>query len=359
MKMRLCIQTILALVLIVGEALYSSHVTAQEKRPDEIFRSASPSVVMIIALDEHGQALALGSGFFIDRSGTMATNYHVVMGAKSVKVKLIGKDALSNVEGFYAWDANRDLAIMKVGIANSTMLELSTTKPTIGQKVFAIGNPMGLEGTLSEGIVSGIRRIEDIEFYQITSPISPGSSGGPVLTADGKVIGVATATLAEGQNLNFAVPSHYIDALHKSGKELKPISVAVNEKPSKKLITGSTELVKFLNPYIDLSYLTASVHNGNEYGIKNIRALAIYWVRSSKVPVHFTPILIQKTIPPGLSLAFKVSDDMLFLHGHDWATEQSRQVSSAGKERWDVTFRILDYEIVSHEETLLEFQIGK
>jgi S1-C subfamily serine protease len=83
----------------------------------------------------------------------------------------------------------------------------------VGDKVYAVGNPLGLEGTFSEGIISGMRFIGGHATMQITAPISPGSSGGPILDGSGSVIGVAVATFKNGQNLNLAIPVGYVSRL--------------------------------------------------------------------------------------------------------------------------------------------------
>jgi len=95
----------------------------------------------------------------------------------------------------------------------------------VGDEVFVVGNPYGLEGTLSQGIMSGLRSVGPDSLLQITAPISPGSSGGQVLNSQGEVIGVAVATLTDGQNLNFAIPVSYLKAFLTEVKSLRPLSI--------------------------------------------------------------------------------------------------------------------------------------
>src|SRR5439155_12805276 len=107
-------------------------------------------------------------------------------------------------------DFERDLALLKVAGVKAASLPLGDAgKMAIGDEVYAVGNPRGLEGTFSPGIVSGIRQTTSETLLQITAPISPGSSGGAVLNRRGEVIGIAVATIREGQNLKFAVPISY------------------------------------------------------------------------------------------------------------------------------------------------------
>ena len=96
----------------------------------------------------------------------------------------------------------------------------------IGDKVIAIGNPRGLEGSVSEGIISGLRPVDDFKIYQITAPISPGSSGGPLFDQNGNVIGITTASITDGQNLNFAIPVALIERLKKSS--FRPTETALS-----------------------------------------------------------------------------------------------------------------------------------
>lgn len=171
----------------------------------EIAESASQSVVMIIVYDVTGAEKGQGSGFFIDSSGAILTNAHVLKNAYSAEV-FSRAGYFANVT-VLSIDKDLDLALIRVSADSAIPVELDfSTDFRAGEQVIAIGNPLGLENTVSDGLISAIRRIgEDIEFIQTTVPISPGSSGGPLLNSEGKVIGVTTATLGEGQNVNFAI----------------------------------------------------------------------------------------------------------------------------------------------------------
>ena len=180
--------------------------------PREFYKRNKKNIVVIYT-EVDGKEKGLGSGFFIANRGFIVTNLHVIAGATSIKVKG-GENNLFDVEKVVYIDPNNDLALIKViGEGIPEGLDLGTPDDLqIGDKIFAIGNPAGLEFSLSEGIVSGIRNEDPItkkrrDMIQITASISPGNSGGPIITKRGKVIGVAT--LASGtvlQNINFAVP---------------------------------------------------------------------------------------------------------------------------------------------------------
>ncbi len=151
---------------------------------------------------------SLGTGFFISEDGIFITNYHVIKGARKIVVTTPSGNSTSDVL-IGQFDETRDLAILKASITSKVFLKFKNSNSNkIGQRVIAIGNPQGLSYTLSEGIISGVRHSKDssYEYIQTTTPISPGSSGGPLLSLSGEVIGVTTFQLIRGQNLNFAVP---------------------------------------------------------------------------------------------------------------------------------------------------------
>src|SRR2546425_4952661 len=184
----------------------------QESVAARIARENLPAVVTLIAVDDHDQPLALGSGFFISRDGVLVTNAHVVAGAARVFVRWRGKSGTA--VRILNFARKFDLVTVQTSFTKTpASLLADSDSVTIGQDVVVLGNPQGLEGTVSTGIVGGLRTLDSIKFLQITAPISPGSSGGPVFNAQGRVIGVATATSARGQNLNFALPAHLLREL--------------------------------------------------------------------------------------------------------------------------------------------------
>ncbi len=175
-----------------------------------IAQKCMPSVVLLQMEDQYGRPTGVGSGFFV-REDIIATCYHVIKGAHRGTVKLVGRDTLMTIVGVVAVDVQRDLALLKVS-GKGLPLPIAPGAE-VGEEVFALGNPLGLEGSLSQGIVSAVRREGAFALYQITAPISPGNSGGPVVNSHGQVIGVAMATIREGQNLNFAIASMHLQAL--------------------------------------------------------------------------------------------------------------------------------------------------
>ena len=202
------------LSVILCLILHSFVISNTEAKPvQDIAEEAFPSVVMLVMHDSHGQPTSLGSGFFV-KEDVIATNLHVIEDAASGYAKIIGKKEKYDISGFVAIDKQRDLVLLKLQDANAPIIALAESNDvSVGDEVYAIGNPQGLEGTFSKGIVSSVRKVDKDIFLQITAPISPGSSGGPVLNTEGKVVGVSFATFNSGQNLNFAIPVSYLRLL--------------------------------------------------------------------------------------------------------------------------------------------------
>lgn len=220
--------TILLLSLVSAVLTAAMRVSAQNA-PD-IARKAFASTVLLVMEDANGQPLALGSGFLV-RDGEIASNLHVVEGSARGYAKLVGQKTKYDIEGVTALDGDRDLVVLKVSVSGSPSLSLGESDTVeVGENVYAVGNPQGLEGTFSQGIVSSIREVGTDKLLQITAPISPGSSGGPVLNGKGEVIGVSVATFRGGQNLNFAIPASYLKTLLTKSGPAKPLT---REKPSK------------------------------------------------------------------------------------------------------------------------------
>src|SRR5687767_4918165 len=200
----------LSFVFLITSAL---PCTAQELLP-ELVRRIKPSAVAIETFDARGEKLARGSGFFID-SDRVVTNRHVIEAAHRAEVHSYNGNVYP-VKGVLAVDAEGDVALLKVDAPPHLVrpLPLDRTSPQEGESIVVIGNPFGLEGSVTNGIVSAVRDIPTFgRIIQITAPISPGSSGSPVVNMQGQVIGVATLQITGGQSVNFAIPSERISQL--------------------------------------------------------------------------------------------------------------------------------------------------
>jgi tetratricopeptide (TPR) repeat protein len=186
----------------------------QENLP-VLIKKVEPSIVVILIYNQEGKILGQGSGFFINQEGDVITNSHVLQEASRAVIKTNdGKEY--SVEKIVAEDMVGDLIQVSVNIPKETVrpLPIITTLPEVGERIVVIGTPLGLDKTVSDGIVSAVREIPGFgKIIQVTAPISPGSSGSPVINMKGEVIGVATFFIVAGQNLNFAIPGERIAQL--------------------------------------------------------------------------------------------------------------------------------------------------
>lgn len=193
----------------------SSIVYAQETLP-ELVRRVKPAVVAITTYDSTGEPLMTGSGFFVS-PGRVVTNLHVVRGALRAEIKTLdGKGRIYPVSGTLAIDDEGDLALLAVDmpIERGRVSEIATSLPDEGEQIFVIGNPLKLEGSVSDGIVSAVREVPKVgRIIQITAPISHGNSGSPVFNLRGQVLGVVTIKVTNGQNINLAIAASRIDQL--------------------------------------------------------------------------------------------------------------------------------------------------
>jgi trypsin-like peptidase len=203
--------------------------SAQQKPPNSLdLTKLSRAVASVTMYSSDGKMEIQGSGFFIDSTGRMVTNYHVIKDASSAFVKT-SDGGLYLVLGLLAVDEKHDLAILVANGSNFPFISLGNSdKVSVGQRVYAIGSPLGLENTVSDGIVSAFRVIDEVRFIQTTAPISSGSSGGALLNMSGQVIGITTSQLEVGQNLNFAIPSNLIRPLLNS-TEIIPFALSATE----------------------------------------------------------------------------------------------------------------------------------
>ena len=231
--------TNLTIILLLTLLLLIQGSVALALTPEDIAETALASTVFVSMTNSTGQSY-IGSGFVIGDGGQIATNYHVIEGIVTGTVKLVGETIAHPIDQVIAVDKAKDLAIIEAASLAAPPLPLGDSDTVrIGQAVYAVGNPQGLTGTFSSGIISAIRPEGNVlvagTVIQITAPISPGSSGGPVLDSNAEVIGIAVGQHTGGQNLNFAIPVQYLkDLLTKSSNVPTPINDAplVNQGPT-------------------------------------------------------------------------------------------------------------------------------
>jgi len=205
----------LPFVIATLAALIGAQVAQVRKDVPSIAKNAKGAVISVVMSDKDGRPIAQGSGFIISKDGRIVTNYHVVKRGTSAVVKL-SDGAFFIVDGILAFDKHRDLAVIKAHGEDFHAVALGDSdRVQVGDEVVAIGSPLSLESTVSNGIVSAIRTINDEggKFLQTTVPISPGSSGGPLFNMAGEVVGITSSSIRGGENLNFAIPINDVKPL--------------------------------------------------------------------------------------------------------------------------------------------------
>ncbi len=213
-----------------------------EKTPmsaSEISEKVSPAVFYIEVYDKNSSPLGSGSGFFISNNGTAVTNYHVIQDSYSAQITTTNGEK-HNVSAVIAFDEALDVAIIRVdksaisgnavsGFPSVTIADSDNIKA--GQTVFTLGSPLGLQNTISSGIISNVNQIigED-SFIQITAPISHGSSGGALVNEYGEILGITAAGIDEAQNIGFAIPINAIKVFDINTDGVSYNNFAVNNK---------------------------------------------------------------------------------------------------------------------------------
>ncbi|MBU2044913.1 MAG: trypsin-like peptidase domain-containing protein [Candidatus Omnitrophica bacterium] len=195
-----------------------------DKNPAEVFQEVSPAIVVIHAQLPDGTSQ--GSGFVVNSSGVIATNFHVVGGAEEIEVKFKNGKTYP-VTGIIDYDVERDICVLKIdayGLTTASLGNANQLEP--GSKVFVIGAPLGLEYSITDGLYSGKRKDLNRDVLQFSAPISPGNSGGPLLDPQGKVVGITTFIKPAGQNLNFAIPINEVKKFFKTSVKMNMIEFA-------------------------------------------------------------------------------------------------------------------------------------
>ena len=181
-----------------------------EKSYEELARLAA-SVVQILSIRRYSSredfdVIGGGSGIMIAGNGYILTNFHVAKQSRDYAVRIENDNKIYFTDRLIKYHSDLDLAIIKIDKKLSPLPIYKDSKPLErGQKVVAIGSPIGLFNTVSDGIISGFRTIRGVDMIQFTAPISSGSSGGALINMYGELIGISTSGVDEGQNINFAV----------------------------------------------------------------------------------------------------------------------------------------------------------
>lgn len=208
-------KTILSLIFIF---IFSNNLFSQDLTSEQIFDKYKDAVVIINAYGFDGTKSGSGSAVIVKDKNLIVTNFHILSGNDKIEI-ITHKDTIKDPE-IVGVDIDRDVLLLRLPANDYQVITIGNSedvKP--GQKIYAIGNPMGLENTISEGLVSGIRdSVTDIKmkFIQISASLSPGSSGGAVINSKGELIGISSMGLREGQNLNFAIPINEVFDIHQT-----------------------------------------------------------------------------------------------------------------------------------------------
>lgn len=177
----------------------------REKTYEELAQLAS-SVVLIEIFDKDKERVGSGSGIMIGKDGYILTNFHVVARGIFFAVRIEDEDEVYLTNEILKYNNVTDLAVIRIQRTLKPLPVYNGAKELVrGQRVVAIGSPLGLFNSVSDGIISGFRHMDDVDMIQFTAPISHGSSGGAVLNMQGEIIGISTAGFDEGQNINLAV----------------------------------------------------------------------------------------------------------------------------------------------------------
>ncbi len=183
---------------------------AHALEPKQIASGAFPSIVVIETYGSSGRLTGMGTGFAI-ADDLVATSLHVVSRSDDIRLRSLEGQSSLALQGYVAADEANDLVILKTDPHGLAPLSIGNDESLVpGDPVYVIGHPFGLEGTFSAGMVSAKREFDGRSIIQVTAPISPGNSGGPVLNAIGEIIGISVAYIQDGQNLSFATPVSFL-----------------------------------------------------------------------------------------------------------------------------------------------------
>jgi len=189
----------------------------------EVADLAADATVTILSLSANGDTLEQGSGFIVDSLGTVVTNAHVLRGASATIVVLRNTEEFDRVSVLDV-DWKSDIAVLRITATQLSSLLLEDVQPVVGSQIVVVGSPLGLPTTVTEGIVSAYRVRDGRQLIQISAAINPGSSGGPVLNNQGRVVGVSVARISAAEGLGFSIPIRYVAALLRDPG--KPLAIA-------------------------------------------------------------------------------------------------------------------------------------
>jgi len=265
-RKEMIIRRLISMALLAG--ITTTCLAQENYNPAEVAKKATASVLLIKGISEQGETI--GTGFLISSDGKIVTALHVILSLKSGGIRLSHGEIFESFS-VLAFDERRDLAIIKIPGFDLPSIELGNSNDVSpGDQVLLIGNPKGLQGTITAGIVSAIRDLpEGFKVIQTDAAANPGNSGGPLFNLRGQVIGVLNFKLRGAENLNFALPINYVRGMMSSAQN--PMSLdEMRAKLSggtdvfksggyptkwKSLTTGTVRILRFEGEYIYIETL--------------------------------------------------------------------------------------------------------
>jgi tetratricopeptide (TPR) repeat protein len=260
---------------------------AQDLNAEQIYSKINNAVATIYTFDANGKILSQGSGVVLNDKGWVVTNYHVFAGAEKIVVK--HQEKVVEYTKIVGLDVEKDILILQIKDNTFQSIKIGNSDSLkVGQKIYAIGSPMGFENTMTEGIISGLRHYEkeNKNFIQISAAISPGSSGGAIVNNKGELIAISTSTITEAQNLNFAIPVNDVLAVYKQdGIKQNEIDAAVyfykgfneDEKQNYDAAISNYEKAVAINPKLVEAYNNL----GSAYDDKGDIETAIFYYKKA------------------------------------------------------------------------------
>jgi S1-C subfamily serine protease len=199
----------ISIIIAVCMSYSGGKALAQGDWVEPVANRSLPAVVTVLSFDGDGKQLGIGSGFIVREDGLVVTCYHVIQNASAVEVR--NKEIGSyRVKGVVEVDRKMDFAVLKIAAEDLPVVPMGDSSLVkLGEGVVAIGNPKGLSGTISAGLISQINEEKDFTILQTSAPIYPGNSGGPLINKRGEVIGIVAARVADGPTLGLAGPINY------------------------------------------------------------------------------------------------------------------------------------------------------
>jgi Trypsin-like serine proteases, typically periplasmic, contain C-terminal PDZ domain len=281
-----------AIAVFATFALTSATLAQDSKSGVDKARGQSNAVVVLTSLDDAGRSLGQGSGFVVTPAGAVVTSLHVVRGSNKVRVKFPSGDVYVTDE-IVDFDVDKDIAVLKIKGFQLPVVKLGDSDRTdVGEQVVAISSPEGLTNSLTTGVISGVRRLSTHRVFQITAPISQGSSGGALFDSSGNVVAITSYILRSGQNINFAVPINYVrgmisDQVRTTIASLPTASQSVRTDPQPSQGTLDTEINSasrrlgrtenepmFVRPDEGLAFFYRGVEGIGQATLKNIQDVA-------------------------------------------------------------------------------------